>query len=215
MELVVGLVLLAAAGLAGLVFVHRPFPNRLDAAGFAALPAEPSSPGWHEIADLGSLPVLLAGVGICFVLVVWRDRSRALACLTGPAAAVAVAEWVAKPLVGRHLTVLGANSYPSGTVTAVAALAMVVVLVAPRLLRPLAGLVGLAALLATSAAVIAMRWHFPTDTLGGACIGIGAVLVTDAAFHVRLPAKDRRSRAPLPADEARHPAKRALDARAS
>lgn len=183
-ELATGALLLAAAGLAGLVFVHRPWPNRLDLAGFAAFPAEPGSRSWHEVADLGSLPVLLGGTTACALVALWRDRARALACLLGPAAAVLVTERIAKPLVGRHLSVLGGNSYPSGTVTAIAALAAVVVLVSPRLLRPLAAALGLVAILATDAAVVAMRWHFPTDAIGGMLVGVGTVLVVDAALHL-------------------------------
>jgi hypothetical protein len=39
-QLVVGVAALALAATAGLVFVHRPWPNRLDVWGYAALPAE-------------------------------------------------------------------------------------------------------------------------------------------------------------------------------
>jgi membrane-associated phospholipid phosphatase len=33
-------------------------------------------------------------------------------------------------------------------------------------------------------AVVALRWHFPTDSLGGAVLGVAVVLVIDAAFHL-------------------------------
>lgn len=120
----------------------------------------------------------------------WRDLARAAASVAGPALAVVVTERVAKPLVGRHLTVLGGNSYPSGTVTAVAALAALAVLVVPGWWRLGAAIVAAAAVVATSAAVVALRWHFPTDTLGGACVGVGTVLAVDALLH--LPGRRRR-----------------------
>ena len=189
-QLTAGIVLLAAAAAAGFVFVHRPWPNRLDAAGFAAFPAAPLSPGWHHLADLGSLPVLLGGMAAGFALTCWRDLARALACLAGPVLAVVVTERVAKPLVGRHLTVLGGSSFPSGTVTAVASLAAVAVLVAPGWTRLVAALPAAAAVLATSAAVVALRWHFPTDAVGGALVGLGTVLTVDAVAH--LPGLARR-----------------------
>lgn len=195
-ELLVGVALLAGAAAGGFFFVHRPWPNRLDAAGFAAFPAAPSSARWHDLADLGSLPVFAGGIGFCALVALFSDRARSLACLAGPALAVVVTEQVAKPLVGRHLDVLGGNSYPSGTVTAVTALAVVAVLVAPRFLRPLAALAGLAAVAATTAAVIALRWHFPTDALGGICVGGGTVLVVDALFHLPGVARQRRRARP-------------------
>lgn len=199
-ELLVGIALLAGAAAGGFFFVHRPWPNRLDAAGFAAFPAAPASSRWHDLADLGSLPVFAGGIGLFTLLALLRDRARALACVAGPGLAVVVTERIAKPLVGRHLGVLGGNSYPSGTVTAVAALAAVAVLVAPRLLRPLAALVAIAAVAATSAAVIALRWHFPTDALGGICVGAGTVLVVDGLFHLPRLARARRRRRARPAE---------------
>lgn len=215
-ELGAGLVLLAAAGVTGVVLVHRPWPNRLDAAGFAALPAAPGSVPWHDVAAIGSLPVLLAGIGLCVLATLWRDRARALACVLGPGAAVVVTERVAKPLVGRHLGVLGGNSYPSGTVTAAAALACVVVLVTPRRARPLAAAFGIAAVAATGAAVVAMRWHFPTDALGGALVGAGAVLVVDAVLHAVDLARRRTGRSGTPRHLPRHgPPTRLGHARAS
>lgn len=183
-ELVVGLALLGGAALAGIAFVHRPWENRLDVFGFAHLPAEPDSRRWHLIADLGSLPVLLVGIGAAALLAVWRDRARALACLVGPLVAVLVTERIAKPLVGRHVTPFGGFSYPSGTTTAATALAVVAVLVLPRLARPLGAVLALAVVVGVGCAVVALRWHFPTDAVGGALVGSGAVLLTDGAFHV-------------------------------
>ena len=49
---------------------------------------------------------------------------------------------VAKPLVGRHLAGTSALSYPSGTVTAVAALAAAAFLVVPRFAKPVVAVAG-------------------------------------------------------------------------
>lgn len=183
LELAAGVALLGAAAVAGVAFVHRPWENRLDVWGFAAFPAEPHSRRWHLVADAGSLKVLLVGVAVAAALSVWRDRARALACLVGPPLAVIVTERIAKPLVGRHVTPFGGFSYPSGTTTAVTALVVAAVLALPWLIRPVAAVIGLALVGAVGCAVVALRWHFPTDALGGALVGAGSVLLVDGLFH--------------------------------
>jgi membrane-associated phospholipid phosphatase len=204
LELAAGIALLGAATLAGIAFVHRPWENRLDVWGYAVLPPAQNSRLFHDIAALGSLPAVVIVVVLAISISIWRDVARAIACALGPLSAVLITEHVAKPLVGRH-ALLGGYSYPSGTVTAVAALAVVVLLASPRLLRPLAALVGIGATAAVSAAVIAMRWHYATDALGGAYVGSGAVFTLDALFHLpalwrssRAAATPRRSRGELP-----------------
>ncbi len=179
-----GTLMLAGAALAGLAFVHRPWPNRLDVWGYRFLPASFGA-GWaHDLATLGSLTALVIGVIAIFLVGVLRDWVRAVACAVAPVIAVLIVQDLAKPLVGRHLGIAGGSSYPSGTVAAVAALATAATLVMPRLVRPLMAAVGLVATIGTSVAVIVLRWHYPTDALGGIAVGIGAVLVLDGILHV-------------------------------
>lgn len=177
-ELLLGCFLLGAATLAGLVFVHRPWPNRVDAIGFRLLPEDLSSRWAADVVHLGSLTVLLAGAAVlCVVAAMSRNWMRALSCLIAPIAAVLIVQTVAKPLVGRQLE--GSLSYPSGTVTAVAALAAAAFLVVPRLAKPLVAVAGGVVVVAVCAAVIVLRWHYPTDALGGVCVGVGAVFALD------------------------------------
>jgi len=176
--------MLGTAALGGLIFVHRPWPNRLDAWGYRALPAAFHSHWAHDFAKLGSLTVLVVGVIAVFIIGVFRDWVRAVACAAAPVIAVLIVQDLAKPLVDRHIGINGASSYPSGTVAAVAALSTAAVLVMPTLLRPLVALVGAAATVGVCAAVIVLRWHYPTDTLGGIGVGVGAVLVVDAVLHL-------------------------------
>lgn len=183
-QLLVGVVLLAVATIAGFALIRRPWTNRIDAAGFSAFPANPNSFLYHRVAEIGSLPVLLGGIALAIALSIWRDLPRAIACALGPVVAVEVTERIGKPFVGRHLTAFGGDSYPSGTVTAAAALATVITLAAPLLLRPIVGLGGLCVIGAVAIAVVGMRWHYPTDAFGGACVGAGAVLTLDALAHV-------------------------------
>ncbi len=183
-EVTLGVLLLGLSALAGLVFVHRPWPNRLDVWGYQVLPLDSGSRWAHDLVTLGSLTALVVGVVAVFVLGVLRDWVRALACAVAPVVAVLVVQDLAKPLVGRHIGLTGGSSYPSGTVAAVAALAVAFTLVMPRLLRPLVALAGAAVTVGVSAAVIVLRWHYPTDALGGIGVGMGSVLLVDGLAHI-------------------------------
>jgi membrane-associated phospholipid phosphatase len=184
MEVVTGGFLLGLAALAGLVFVHRPWPNRLDVLGYQALPPDFGSRWAHDFANLGSLTALLVGVVVVFLVGLTRDWVRAVACAAAPVGAVLIVQDLAKPLVGRHIGLTGGSSYPSGTVAAVAALAMAATLVMPRVIRPLMAVVGVVATVGAGVAVIVLRWHYPTDVLGGIAVGMGSVLLVDGLFHV-------------------------------
>jgi membrane-associated phospholipid phosphatase len=172
------------AATAGLAFVHRPWPNRLDVWGYAALPADPASRWAHDLVAVGSLGALIVGVAAVFVAAVLRDWVRAVACTAAPVLAVLIVQDLAKPLVGRQLGLTGAASYPSGTVAAVAALMTAAVLVTPKLGRPLVAMAGAALTAGVCAAVVVLRWHYPTDALGGAAVGVGAVEALDALAHL-------------------------------
>lgn len=191
LELAFGVTLLAGATVAGLVFVRHPWPNRLDSLGFKALAADPNSHLWHTIALLGTVPAMVIGIAVAIAASIWRDLWRTAACAVGPLTAVLITEHIAKPLVGRHVYATAGYSYPSGTVTAVAALAAVLLLASPPIFRPLMFVVGAGAIAAVSAAVVAMRWHYPTDALGGACVGVGSVFTFDALVHLPVFWRDR------------------------
>jgi membrane-associated phospholipid phosphatase len=183
-ELAAGVLLLGVAALAGLVFVHRPWPNRLDAWGDLLLPAAPSARWALDLADLGSMAAVIVGVIAVFLIGARRDWVRAVACAAAPVLAVLLVQDFAKPLVGRHYLSTGGLSYPSGTVAAVAALATGLTLVTPARRRFPTGALGLLATLAVGAAVIVLRWHYPTDVVGGVAVGVGSVLSIDALVHV-------------------------------
>ena len=183
-QLLCGTGALAVAAVAGLAFVHRPWPNRLDVWGYAALPADPASHWAHDLVGVGSLVALIGGVAAIFLVGILRDWVRAVACATAPVLAVLIVQDLAKPLVGRHLGMTGSASYPSGTVAAVGALMTAAALVSPTVVRPLVVVAGAAVTAGVCAAVVVLRWHYPTDALGGVAVGAGAVLVLDALFHL-------------------------------
>lgn len=183
-ELALGATLLTIATLVGLILIQRPWPNRLDRVGAAVLKEDVKTHLASQLVHLGSTPVFAVGVVVVFVVALFRDRARAIACIVAPVAAVLVVEQVAKPLVGRHVGDSHAFSYPSGTVTAVAALATCALLVAPTVWKPPVTLAGIIVVSAVAAAVVILRWHYVTDALGGICVGVGAVLLIDALAHL-------------------------------
>ena len=183
-ELAVGMVLLGLATLAGLAFIRRPWSNRLDVWGDQLLPANLSSRWAHDFATLGSMKVLIAGVFLVFLFGILRDPVRAIACAVAPVMAVLIVQEIAKPLVDRHNVFSAGLSYPSGTVTAVAALAIALTLVMPAKARFAVAMLSLLAVAGTCAAVVVLRWHYPTDALGGVAVGVGTVLVVDAVLHI-------------------------------
>ncbi len=195
-ELVFGVALLAGAALVGYLLAKHPEQNRLDAAGFWHLAADPTSRLANDLVKLGSLDGLLVGVVLAFLAAIWRDWVRALACAAAPIVAVLVTERVAKPMVGRAIGSAG-YTYPSGTITAVAAVVAALYVVSPRLLRPLVGLLGLAALVGSGWAVLVLRWHYPTDVIGGVLLGCGGVFVIDAAAHLVAFGLGWRNRQPV------------------
>jgi membrane-associated phospholipid phosphatase len=183
MELVTGTALVALAALAGLFFVRIPAPNPIDTLGNQLLPADYGARWAHDLTLIGSLSGVLIGIVVLFVVGLTRDWVRAVACAVAPVSAVFIVDQVAKPLVHRHIGD-AVGSYPSGTVTAVAALAAGAVLVAPRIARAVAAVLAAALVVGICAAVVVLRWHYPTDALGGACVGVGAVFLLDALAHL-------------------------------
>ena len=193
----VGVFMLVLAALAGLLIAHHPAGDLIDAWGLALLPARPDSITYHDVAELASVPALVVGIVATALITVRSDPRRAAACVVGPLFAILVTEHVVKPLVARQL-VMGNDSYPSGTITAVAAVAVAVVLVTRRPGRPIVAVVAAGMVAAICIAVVGMRWHYPTDALGGVCIGAGSMLVVDAALQ--LPSRIRAGRKQARAD---------------
>ena len=181
-ETVVGLAMVAVVLLAALWFRHRPAAVFLDDWGTSLFPPDPHGAFWRHVTELRRIPIFVGGSVLAAAVVAVRDRRRALACAVAPTLAVLLTEYLVKPVIARRF--LGALAFPSGTTTALAALATAwAIAVPPRLRRPVAALgavvVGLAC-----AAVTALQWHLPTDALGGALFGAGVVLVVDGVLHL-------------------------------
>lgn len=136
------------------------------------------------------VPFLLVG-GVLVVLLVMMEEqpvrlaARVAVVTCGP---IVTAWWLKRSLDRPSLDGLVMhNSFPSGTLTAVAAVGCTAVLVTPRRWRPVV-LVNTALLtMGTAVTVVVLRWHRPSDALGALLI-VGcftliasAVTTTDAS----------------------------------
>ncbi len=170
-----------------LAFGHQARADRLDAAVDARIKGALGSyqGALHLLTLLGgllSVAALTAALVLACLVTRWW-RGAALAGVAVPAA-VALTEFVLKPLVGRSIR--GYPSFPSGHATAMFALAATcAVLLAnpprPRLSRAgrlllVAGAVLVAAVVAVG--MVALGFHYFTDIVAGMAVGTGTVLLT-------------------------------------
>jgi membrane-associated phospholipid phosphatase len=199
----VGLVLASCAILVavlGLLFAHQTTGSRLDHAVDSPiitwLAGHPGLAGWLA-APGAQLPAVALSAVIVIICLLTGGLNRVVLAAAAVPAAVGVNDGLCKPLF--HRTYLGVLSYPSGhtaTMFALAATVMVVLNASPqpvnaRALRVvvLAPACGLGAVVAVG--VIGLRWHYFTDTVAGAAVGIGTVcglaLVLDLPAWLRQP----------------------------
>jgi membrane-associated phospholipid phosphatase len=136
-------------------------------------------------------PVLLVVVsGLIVMVALARRRPRlAILAVTAPLVTIAVTSGLLKPLFGRTIN-NGSLAFPSGhTSGMVAVLAVLLVGVVgtarPPWRRSLTTLVIVVAALVTvigATALVGMKYHYITDTLGGACMGVATVFLVALAI---------------------------------
>jgi membrane-associated phospholipid phosphatase len=142
--------------------------------------------GMKQITDLGNPTpaIALTVIVILGCLVVRRVNGAILA----PAAALVanvVTELVLKPAVHETIGQPGVLSYPSGHTTSVFTLVAVVVVLlidpphtrVPGWLRLVLAILAVAIGCVVAVSLIGIQYHYFTDTVGGACVAIGVVLV--------------------------------------
>jgi len=168
----------------GILFAHQTGADPLDRAvdspvitwfgshrGLALWLAAPGS----------QLPAIVLSAAIAVACLCTGRLNGAVLAVAAVPAATGLNDGLFKPLV--HRTYLGALSYPSGHTAAMAALAAtaaVLLLVPPqpartRPLRVLIPVVACVLGVMVAIGVIALRWHYFTDTVAGAAVGTGAV----------------------------------------
>ncbi|MGB7050092.1 MAG: hypothetical protein WBG41_00830 [Acidimicrobiales bacterium] len=184
-ETAAGAALLGVSVLGAALAAAHPAANAFDRWGFDTIGATPGSSVLGRITDIGSPVVLVVATVAAGLVALRHDRVRAVACLSGPAAVAVLVELVLKPVVGRHFE--GVLSYPSGNVADVAAVATAWTLAVTPRFRLLMAAVGAASTLAMADAVIGLRWHYPSDALGGLVLGVAVVIFVDGLLHLRLP----------------------------
>jgi membrane-associated phospholipid phosphatase len=206
---VIAACVIITAGL-GLLLAGHPGPGRVDGWIDGELDARLGS--HPHLADLNNLGnpqwvVVICAVAVLACLLARRFRAALLVVIAVPVAG-GLTDHILKPLVDR--TNFGALTYPSGHTAAVATMAVAAVLVLtgpgrpplPAVLRGLlaAGLLALIPLVAV--ALVISHFHFFSDTIGGAGVGIAVALGTalglDAAA-ARLGARLGARAAPDPA----------------
>ena len=206
--------LIAGAGACALAFLlllglayGSDWARWVDAAslqGFLGLQGPTTSPWADRASSLGDpLQVGLIGVGLALVAVA-RGRPRIALFVVSLLAVTSVSSQALKALLAypRHDPVIGTTfiapeAFPSGHATASMALAIALVVVVPRGLRPAAGIVGAALALGVSFSLVAEGWHFPSDVVGGFLLATGWALVLLAvvqAAEARYPERHLRSR---------------------
>lgn len=136
-----------------------------------------------DITNLGQRPEVTAFTAIIVLACLAARRvNGAVLAVISVVVAIGLTEYVLKPLV--HETLGSSLTYPSGHMSVVCALIGVVgvLMLAPRRPRPrlrllfLLGLVLVGCIVAV--ALIAIQFHYFTDTIAGAAVGIGVVLAT-------------------------------------
>jgi membrane-associated phospholipid phosphatase len=154
--------------------------------------------GWMEYPGT-QVPAVVVSLALVLACLLARRLNGAILAVTAVFIATRIDDWLLKPLFDR--TYLGALVYPSGHTSSMVAITVTYALlfvIPPQQARtrPLR-LAGLAVLLAitviTVLGVIGLRWHYFTDTIGGAAVAIGTVcalaLALDWAAARLIPAR--------------------------
>ncbi|MGD0881410.1 MAG: phosphatase PAP2 family protein [Acidimicrobiales bacterium] len=181
-ETMAGLIVIGLVGVAALFFHWRPGPTFLDRWGFSWIHPALSNTWWQHITYVRTMSFLVATSILSALVVVTRDRWRALALLFGPFTATMLTEGVLKPVIGRRYAEV--YSFPSGTTTLVGAAATAWVIAVPRKIRLAVVVVAAFCAGLECMAVVALQWHYPTDAVAGVAFGAGIVLLIDGVIHM-------------------------------
>nr|WP_052477871.1 phosphatase PAP2 family protein [Kibdelosporangium sp. MJ126-NF4]CEL14616.1 putative integral membrane protein [Kibdelosporangium sp. MJ126-NF4] len=147
-------------------------------------------------------PVLLVIVISLIVMgaVALRRPRLAVLAVAGPLLSAVISSAVLKPAFGRTIN-NGSLAFPSGHTATMVAVLTVLVLAALRMRASMVVLAAVGALVVAvigATALVGMKYHYVTDTVGGACVAIATVL-TVALVIDRV--AGRRTREPVPDEE--------------
>lgn len=154
------------------------------------------------------IPAVGASAAVAIGCLLAGRLNGAVLAVTAVPAAAGLGDGLLKHVF--HRTYLGALAFPSGHTTAVVALTAtlgVLLLVPPQRASTRAARVVLLAVCcaiaaAVAAAVIAFQWHYFTDTVAGAAVGVGTVCVLALILDLAWPRQAQLSPARTPAARA-------------
>lgn len=190
-RLVVGVVLLAGAGFLGFLIAVEADPVDLDTWWNGVVGSW--APGFIQLGFVfnflggGWFATYLVPLGGALVLVLVRRPWAALTFLVASAVSAGIVQLV-KSAFGRLrpeeiLVISDHGSYPSGHTANAATIAVIAVILFPRVWVAVVGGGWMLVMAFTRTQVHA---HWLSDTFGGMLFGAGAALVVAAAFTVRL-----------------------------
>lgn len=163
----IALLLLAGTGALGVAFAGQHRPSALDRWFLTHLAAPAGAdPHVRTVLLLFTNPVLVYGAALVFALWCLRTRRHGVAAVAvcAPVLAVVCSSVLLKPVFGRLYG--GYLSYPSGHTTLLLATLAVFVLARPPWLFAAVPLALIGAF-----GLVAGRYHYLTDTFGGAAVG--------------------------------------------
>jgi membrane-associated phospholipid phosphatase len=189
------ILVLAAFGLGALIF-YQQAPFEIDEAWNALLFSNPITflTAFSQVMNFlgaGWFSVIVVPIAVALALILIKRPWSALFFLAAQVASAAAVQAL-KHLFGRArpeeiIVISDFGSYPSGHVANAATLAAVAFILFPRLIVAIIGAVYVVLMAISRTAVHA---HWLTDTIGGAMIGAGVVLIV-AGFFAPLLVRER------------------------
>jgi len=208
----VAIVIVAACvitlGILGALLYHGSTPDALDKAVFRWV--RPHRTGLGPLSAVGdTVPMGLLTVVLCYCcLALRRYRGAIMVALAVPIAS-AITELLKHVI---HRIYIDFLSFPSGHTTATFALitCIAVLLIDPPATKAPASMRVVLAVLSAgfggmvALALVAVKFHYVTDTVGGAAVGIGVTLALALALDLAAARLDRgKAVAAMPAEPAR------------
>lgn len=157
--------------------VASPTGQRLDqhamVGSMAAAPVEASH--LDRVLDVVSGPSVATAITALTAVALRRSRPRLAVAAAATVVGASLSTQALKHGLARpDLLGLGyRNSFPSGHVTVVAAVAAGAVIVSPRQAQPAVAAAGLAAVAVMAVATLALGWHRPSDAVGAVAVVVG------------------------------------------
>jgi membrane-associated phospholipid phosphatase len=195
-QLGAGVVLLGATAAACVTVAGHRQPYAIDLRILSSLPRAYHNRWLGAVADLGATPTFLTGIIIAAAVAFRYDRVVALSCIVGPATTLLVVQLSLKPDVARYLG--GGLSFPSGHVAAATAMVAAFVIATRGKWRLVAIVLGGVVVVSVSIAVIALGWHYPTDTVGGILTALAGVTFIDAVVGLVAESVAPKATHPVP-----------------